>query len=246
MPERIHCAYHKCLTAFTKRVMGASTRRFRGYNHFNSLIDDFNRERRRYQVASVNNHALDLSTFGDDARISRFVRDPRDLVVSGYFYHRAGSEIWCRKSDPTPQDFVMARGTFPEDIRPGESYADYLTRLDQEDGLIAEIRWRTKHFESMREWPRDDPRVKVWRYEDFLGHEADVMGEIADHYGWTGRRKDKLVSAAAVNDSRHRMATGDEHVRNPTSGQWREQFTPRVDAAFMAEWADLLPLHDYR
>jgi hypothetical protein len=42
---------------------------------------------------------------------------------------------------------------------------------------------------------------------------------------------------------RHSLArrqARDRHIRNPTSGQWRRHFTPRVKAAFDVEWAGLL------
>jgi hypothetical protein len=37
----------------------------------------------------------------------------------------------------------------------------------------------------------------------------------------------------------------DSHVRNPSSGQWKTVFTPRVEAEFTERWGDLIPLLGY-
>ena len=107
-PALIHCSLHKCLTVYFKRVMHGLFNRCapcRGrYRHFNSDLDAFYGDWGRWRLASVNNRALDLDRVAG-ARISRFVRDPRDLVVSGYFYHRRGAEPWTTQKAPTPSDW---------------------------------------------------------------------------------------------------------------------------------------------
>lgn len=95
----IHCSYHKCLTMYYHRVMSWMFNRIirgsSGYRHFDSRIDEFYDKVGDFRVASINNRALDLEKLGNDIRITRFVRDPRDMVVSGYFYHKRGAENWC-------------------------------------------------------------------------------------------------------------------------------------------------------
>lgn len=82
----VHCSYHKSLTSYYANVAGALFNRrmpwSRGYRHFNSRIESFYDHFADLTVASVNNRALDFDRLGD-FRITRFVRDPRDLVVPG-------------------------------------------------------------------------------------------------------------------------------------------------------------------
>jgi len=245
MPARIHCSYHKCLTVYFRKVMSASVGRFGGYRHFNSDIEAFARGRGGLCVASVNNHALDLDSLGP-CRVSRFVRDPRDLIVSGYFYHRRGAEPWCLEVDPSEDEWLAKRNRpRPSAMRPGESLAAALQRLDLEQGLLAEIELRSRHLDSMREWPVDDPRVRVWRYEEILGNEARVMHDLAAHYGLPMYLRSLIRRNAARYDVRHAMASKSEHVRNPAAGQWRDVFTARVEAVFMERWGDLLDRYGY-
>lgn len=62
------------------------------FRHYASLQEDFYRNLHRHRVISANGFAVDLDRLDGDYRIVRFIRDPRDLVVSGYFYHRRGAE----------------------------------------------------------------------------------------------------------------------------------------------------------
>lgn len=248
MTYRIHCSYHKCLTVYFTRVLsGLYNRLFflsRGYRHFTSRIDLFYQNAAQYRVASVNNHPLDFDRLGPDFRISRFIRDPRDLVVSGYFYHKRGAENWSRIVDPAPEDWQVVNGTIPEKMGKGHSFASYLESLSLEEGLLAEIEFRQGHFCSMRMWPRDDERIKVFCYEDILGREAAVFRELLAHYRVSFLER-MLGAFLAMHFSAKKQRRMLKHIRNPAAGQWREHFTPRVEAFFNHKYADVLEFYGY-
>lgn len=237
----IHCSYHKCLTVYYRRVMDAVFNRclpWSGYRHFNSHAEAFYHEFRRYRVSSINNRTLDLPRLGH-FRVSRFVRDPRDLVVSGYFYHRRGSEPWLTIEAPTEHDWYFANGFVPQELRASRlSFAQYLRSIPEEDGLLAELEFRRYHFESMHGWPDAHPQIATFRYEDILRDQAGVLGALFEFYGlsrferWLGARFARRYAVGA--------RSGDPHVRNPSAGQWRAHFTPRVKQRFDAQYAPLV------
>lgn len=238
----IHCSYHKCLTVYYKRVMDAVFNRCLpwsdGYRHFNSHLADFYEGFDSCRVASVNNRALDLERLGN-FRITRFIRDPRDLVVSGYFYHRRGVESWTTIEAPTDEDWYFANGCVPEALRAsGRSFAGYLRSVSKEEGLLAELEFRKAHFESMSAWPEAHPDIVTWRYEEIVGNEARVFGKLFDIYGLTALER-FLGTWFAKRYSLRKLAP-DAHVRNPAAGQWRKHFTPRVKQAFDARYAGLV------
>ena len=243
----IHCSYHKCLTVYYGRIMKAVFNRClpwsSGYRHYNSHLEDFYDGFRTHRVASINNRALDLEQLGR-YRISRFIRDPRDLVVSGYFYHRRGAEAWARIESPTADDWYFANGLVPEGLRDkGSSFSEYLQSLPEEEGLLAELEFRTLHLESMARWPPEHPDIVTYRYEDIVGHEAAVFRELFDFYGLSPLER-RLGTWFARRYSLGRRAD-DPHVRNPSAGQWRQHFTPRVRRAFDAQYAGLVRLLGY-
>lgn len=244
----IHCSYHKCLTLYYSRVMSTLYNRiFRlscGYKHFYSLIDDFYREASKYKIASVNNHAIDLQRIGNEFRISRFIRDPRDLIVSGYFYHKRGAEAWSNIINPGESDWKVVNGYIPIDMGEGNSFSSYLQGLSKEDGLIAEIEFRSKHLDSMMDWPMGDPRIKTYKYEDLIGNEKDVFKDILKFYGVTWLES-RLASILAEQFSANKQKGKTRHIRNARSSQWREHFTPRVQDYFERKYGELLERYDY-
>ena len=85
--------------------------------------------------------------------VMAFVRDPFELIVSGYLYHLAGKESWCTwsmkrgfrgpKDEVTQVDFgitkLLRSSSAPQVSDNGESYQGYLKRLDAYGGILAEF-----------------------------------------------------------------------------------------------------------
>jgi hypothetical protein len=241
-PVRVHCGLHKCLTMFSRGVYGRACTppvMPRGsFRHFYHRVDAFYRECARHTVTSVSGHALELERF-DDVRVVRFVRDPRDLVISGYFYHKRGAEHWAELVDPTDVDWTMVRGTVPGGLPSSRSFRAYLEAVSMEEGLLAEMEFRRRHFESMSAWPDDDERIRTFRYEDVLGREALVFDEILSWFDlpWLARRAGSL---RARRSTAARRVGKSRHIRDPASGQWRSHFTPTLRERFSAEHGGLL------
>lgn len=256
----IHCSYHKCLTVYVHRVFSVLCNRvfpFRGgYRHFASFADRFYDGADQLCIASVNNHYIDGSRFGD-YRISRLIRDPRDLVVSGYFYHKRGAEPWCTVVNPSPERWRVVNGVLPEGLADsGQSYAELLQSLDLEAGLKAEIDFRAAHFRSMMEWPKNDPRVRLWRYEDMVGREAEVFSELFEFYEmpwlvrkvgrqladyWSLSRQQRRAPLRRRQASRWDVS---RHARQETGG-WEEYFTSAVSGYLEHRHPGLLQRYGY-
>ena len=234
-PNLIHCSYHKCMTVYYAKVMRTVfSERIRpwkkGYRHYNSKLHEFMEDVQWREAASINNHMLNLDELRP-YKITRCVRDPRDMIVSGYHYHKRAAEPWCSIPNPSESDWELVNGTIPDGILEGESYSDMLKRLDIEEGMLAEMQFRSKHYHSMMEWPLDDPDILLFRYEEILGNEESIFDAIFDHYNlsrfekWIGRN-------TAIRNSASRMKGKSEHIRNPSSGQWRQQFSALTQNRF--------------
>ncbi len=238
----VHFSFHKNLTKYYNRVarqFAAATGRRR--DHFNSHVDQFMARQSQLDMASVNNHFVDVGDLSRTPRASLFLRDPRDLIVSGYFYHKRGAEKWCHVHGPKPQDWKIVNGTLPDQLRADETYTECLNRLSLEDGLKAEIQFRKRHFIAMLQWVAD-PRPLVMKYEDILGNERAAFEKLARHYGFNAAER-LLWQQLATGTSA--LKGFSKHVRNPNSGQWREVFPPEVIRAFEDAHGNLLSATDY-
>lgn len=246
-PVRVHAGYHKCLTEYCKKVYRTACRppvRWRGsFRHFFHRIDMFYGDCSRHTVSSVSGQAIDLDRF-DDIRVVRMVRDPRDMLVSGYFYHKRSAEHWCDLVDPTDVDWMMVNGAVPTSLPANQSLAGYLEGATVEEGLLAEIDFRRHHYASMLEWPEQDPRIRLFRYEDIVGDEIRAFGEIFDFLGVSGAAR-WLGLFVAGRQRASRQAGRLSHIRNPDSGQWRRHFTERVAATFNERYGAVLDRYGY-
>lgn len=254
-PRIFHFSYHKCLTVYygrilshlfaeprIKRIFNRTLGRPVGYSHFNSRMHRFYSKFERYRACSVNNHLVDFSRLGD-YRATHFIRDPRDLIVSGYFYHRRGAEGWCLQANPRPL-WPVVNGTVPSSVPKKQCYADYLMSCSEEDGLIAEIEFRKNHFEAMEAWDYSNPNCMEIRYEDVVGNEQSVFRRMFEHYGLPDKEISRGLDLAAQFSVKQTTTTR-SHIRDPKPGQWRDRFTPRVMEAFHERHPNLLAVLGY-
>lgn len=251
---RAHCGYHKCLTMYSRMVYKRACQIYRltqgfipgrptGFQHFFHRIEAFYNEANQYGISSLSGHKPDLDRF-EDIRIVRFVRDPRDLMVSSYYYHKRGAEPWSNLVNPINSDWMVVNGQVPADLPMNQSLSGYLSEVSTDKGLQAEMEFRQFHFQSMMQWPEDDPRVLLFRYEDILGREPEVFEQIFDFY-----QLPKLTgSAARYYAGKYRLGKAEvkkDHIRNAKSQQWRDLFSPELKEAFNLKYAPLLQRYGY-
>jgi len=245
--RRLYCGLHKCLTMYTRKVFVRACRlplgSRRSFRHFFHRDDVFYRECADYDLASISGHALDLDRF-EDVRVVRIVRDPRDLLVSGYFYHKRGAEGWCHARDPSDLDWIIVDGAIPAALPDGASLKEHLERVPIEDGLRMEMDFRQRHYDGLLGWPEADPRVKLFRYEDIVGGEVAAFEEILDflELPWAGRRVGRW---AAGRYAASRRAGRDPHIRDPSDQQWRRYFDDDLTEAFAERYGAVLERYGY-
>ena len=246
---RVHAGLHKCLTNYSKKVYMRLCEQDRSaiktFKHFHHKLDLFYDECRQFDICSLSGNYIDLDRF-DDIRVVRVIRDPRDLIVSGYYYHKRAAEPWCKTVDPTVDHpaWKKVRGRVPTNLPSGYSLTGYLNEASLEDGLLAEIDFRKYHYQSMMEWPEQDPRVNLFRYEDILGKEAWTYWKILSFFGLPFRTR-YLGSRLAKRLSAKNKRSEVKHIRDPNSGQWRKHFTPELTRIFNDRYGDILDRYGY-
>lgn len=244
---RIHASYHKCLTMYFFRTANAGLNKLalsrkKKYEHFESIQGVFYNQMQDYYLCSINNFAPKLENIQSDFRITRFIRDPRDLIVSGYFYHKRGAEPWFRFKNPTEAYWSAINGHVPDNMPKSDSFAEYLNRFNESDGMLKEMEFRKYHLESMRQWP-EDPRIKTFKYEDVILDQVGTFSKILDHLEIDNFEKKKLLFFANKYALKNR--TQDNHIRDPKAGQWKTYFTPEMNAHFVREYGDILDRYAY-
>lgn len=148
---------------------------------------------------------------------SHVIRDPRDMVVSGYHYHRWSEEPWLH---------------VPRDSLGGQTYQEALNAFDEADGLSLEIREFASWSREMADWDYGRPETLELRYEDIMANEGEEFRRLFEHYGFS-ERATRVGLEVAANHSLTRLGTREgSHMRSGKPGQWQDTFTEQHVALF--------------
>jgi hypothetical protein len=230
-PLIVHCSHHKAGTVWFRKVLSELRD---GYGlHLQRCLGEpiepetdiaFFRSGRLFSRALLSDRTF---------RGSHLIRDPRDVVVSGYFYHLWTREKWVHQTDGRTWG--------------GLSYQAYLNSVDRHQGLLAEIEYGSAStLADMAKWDYGQPEFLELRYEDLIQNEVSSFSRLFEFYGFDERAV--TVGLAGVERHSIRLKPGQlaseedqkRHIRSGRAGQWREHFGPEHVARFKELNGDLL------
>lgn len=148
---------------------------------------------------------------------SHIIRDPRDVVISGHFFHLWTKEEWAH---------IPQKGL--EDL----TYQQYLNSLSQEEGIIVEMkRFASYDLNHMLEWNYNNPNFIEIRYEDIIKNEEQIFYDIFKHYGFseTAAKISVDITKKHSFEKKTKRKIGEvqkkSHLRSGKLGQWKEIFS---------------------
>ena len=176
-------------------------------------------------------------------RSIRLVRDPRDIWVSGYLYHKRCTEGWCINTDfDLTSPILYPRVDFSFQHRPerwkrrylqrlnGKSYQRNLVEKDQSSGLEFELQGYTgSTLEAMQAWRSQSVSNMDVRLEELQRDYDTGMWAILRHLGLSD---DECSLAVEIARSEDIMRMDDAtiakmpHVFSRTSSKWGEYLSP--------------------
>ena len=222
-PLLVHCGHHKAGTVWFRRIMLTVIRPY-GLRYRTGSSRPVPSDADVAYYASTGTFAREQ--VGERAfKGSHLIRDPRDLVVSGYEYHLVTNEAWALR---------------PDDRYNGQSYQSRLRELDERQGLLLEIDWLASGTaREMGAWDYHQPEFLELRYEDVL---ADEQHEFDRLFRWYGFKDSMVASSLDVVDrlSLSRGGARPSHVRSGLPGEWRDRFSPEHIERFKELTGDLV------
>ncbi len=232
--------HHKAGTVlFTKVFRDIAAAFCWQYDQFFRWSDD----RRAGDIAHFATALVGPRVLEEDFRGVHVVRDPRNLAVSGYAYHRRCREEWCINTnfDATPP-IEYPRVPYSQERRSedwkrrylvdlaGRSYQEHLQRLAPEEGLLFEMRhyalWTT---EQMLAWNYSDPRILEVKLEELSTQFDAVWLNIFTHLGFDDKQRDAALAIARRHDlsrMRSEERASIDHVSFSESVDWKDHFSP--------------------
>lgn len=220
-PVLVHGSHHKAGTVWVQRIlkMVATHHGLRFAESPSTVHEPAAPAPRPDAEIVLLDRANDIAScaFTRPVRVSHMIRDPRDIVVSGYYYHLRTDEPWVRRPD--------ARWN-------GASYQQHLRGLDRHDGLMAEIELAaTTTLADLAAWPALVPDAHDIRYEDAVAAEQATFEALFRFYGFTDAAVARSLDIVRHYRERRDGVVGaeDTHVRSGRPGEWRDQ----LDAAHL-------------
>lgn len=222
-PLLVHCCYHKVGTVWFGRVFREIAAEYGmrlGYGSNYEQIREFETQASSDVFIDFGSHVA-LASLPKRYKASHMIRDPRDLVVSGYFYHRWTAENWA--------NLPLA------ELR-GMSYRQYLNSVPKHEGLLAEIRRNSFWIPHMAGWRFSGPDIFEIRYEDIIQDEVPVFRAMFQHFEF----RDSAIERALKISRKYSFETlkskggagKNSHLRSGRVSEWREHFEPAHVALF--------------
>jgi hypothetical protein len=214
----VHCAHHKVGTVWFQRVL-STVAGFYGLRFTEVPVADDVAGARPTLPPDIDvvvfDRATDFSPLDLGAqtlRISHLIRDPRDVVVSGYHYHLRTNESWVHE---------------PKERYGGRTYQEFLQSIDEHAGLMAEIeRCARSTLAEMAAWPYAQAAVLELRYEDMVDNEMETFTRLFRFYGFNATAIARGLAIVGQFSRRHGVPAGeaDPHIRSGRPGEWRQAF----------------------
>lgn len=224
----IHCTHHKMGTKWTTSVLSAIA------SHYGLSLQWIDNDIDRLDLSHdiiVLNHSDLIAQQVEPAIGSHLIRDLRDVVVSGYYYHLWTTEDWAHVPSPHYG---------------GLGFQEYLSSLSEHDGLLAEIERLGRYADErgMMQWDYAHPRFLEMKYENTFGNETEAFSRLFRHYGFTPAAVEQSVQIAAEFSFEKQAAAKAKrqtsHLRSGRPGQWRDLFTAEHRQCFKDVLGELL------
>lgn len=216
--------HHKTGTVWLKNVFGKISREL-GLQFYSGCQSELPEDA---DVFFENHSRFDLACLRGEFRGLHMIRDPRDILVSGCFYHVKSLEPWLHVGR---SEFGGA--TYQEKLRSFASLEDRL-RFEME-GVAADT------IREMASWDYEQPEFLEVRYEDLIFDEdLHLFHEIFTHLGIPGRSIPCALRVAHENSLFSGRVRDAGHIRSGAASQWTEHLSAANRRRFVELFPDLL------
>lgn len=158
------------------------------------------------------------------------IRDPRDIIVSGMFYHKWTDEEWVNISNE----------------KYGMSYKEKINSLSNDEALFFEMdECANFTIKNIKNWNYNNPNILEIRYEDLIVDTYNIFYKIFNHIGinpiYYPICYEIVYNTSIFKTGRNYGEIENEsHIRSGKIGQWKTYFSSEHKKYFLNKFDDIL------
>jgi len=245
----LHFTYHKAMTVFFNNVFRAISEKFNIYHTFyhKAILNGVQQDifhRNDLRIISLNDDQLSLAN-APKYKGTHLIRDPRDLLVSGYRYHKYCKEAWALApfTEETLELYSIKELGLLQ-LAEKMNYQQLINHIDIETGYLLELNLRKPHFEAMLNWNYQNPNILELRYENIFDKEIEVFRQIFKHYGFNNTITDYGLKIVENFSFKNLVAKGNagtnKHANTGITGQWKDMLPSSIQEKINNDYCELL------
>ena len=190
------------------------------------------------------------------------VRDPRDIIISGYLYHKRTVEEWCvNKNFQTSEPIAYPQVPNSQMYRSeewkvnylsslnGMSYQEKINSFDEEEGILFEMNHYGKWtIEDMLKWDIEKANCLELKFEDVMTNYDGEMNKVFEHCHFTPAQME-VAKRFADKEDMNKMSKKDieknPHISSSKTKKWERYFSQKHKEFFDSNFAEVLKKYNY-
>ena len=190
------------------------------------------------------------------------VRDPRDILVSGYLYHKRTTEPWCtnknrqikKKIDyPQVPNSQMHRELswkikYLESLGK-KSYKEILNERDELSGLLFELNnYCAWTLSDMKHSVIDREKTVEIRFEDVMDDFEITMDKVFEHCNFEAEEKSFAIRESNKENIKNmddKTLNANSHISSKRTSKWRDYLSDDLLVLFDKRHGELLRRYGY-
>ncbi len=212
VPIFLFC-YHKTGTVLLSKIFSSIAKRLelnfaQVYGYCDTLDHD-------YDIVLFSHSLASFDVLNRAYKGLHIIRDPREILISGYLYHLRTKEAWCNVVATDYEEGALEFPLIPtflesvaydEQIRylqqfHGTSYQKHLQALGRSEGIMFELNnYSGWTLDCMSAWNYDNPKVMEIKLESVMENFDTLFEQVFRWFGFSKNALDACMQLAQKED----------------------------------------------
>ena len=190
------------------------------------------------------------------------IRDPRDVIISGYLYHKRTTEEWCVNKNFDTKNTIfypkiphsqMHRSRdwkvhYIESLE-GKSYQENINDLNEEDAILFEMNHYAKWvIDDMLKWDYSNSNCKELKFETLMNNFDQEIESVFEYCNFDAKQMlvaKKIAKKEDLSKMSKTQISKNPHISSNKTNKWKQYFTKNISTQFQNQYKGVLDKLNY-